>query len=176
LSGISLWLLTALVSFFLFPHYAAPAYPLLLLPTVHGARRLCILLGRRVPAARRRLALCVAGAFFIVLLAGERLSWTDPFVRIAQRSSTARQKAQVEERLLALDGRHVVFAVMGPQASIHAEWVSNGADIDAARIVWARSMSPEKDQALRVYYDDRHAWRFEIGVDGPRAIRLIALP
>jgi hypothetical protein len=38
----------------------------------------------------------------------------------------------------------------------------NDADIDASRIVWARSLSAEKDSNLLDYYADRTKWRVEV--------------
>jgi hypothetical protein len=49
-----------------------------------------------------------------------------------------------------------------PGYDIHKEWVYNPADIDAAPVVWARSMGPQADQALIDYYKDRQLWRLDV--------------
>jgi hypothetical protein len=39
--------------------------------------------------------------------------------------------------------------------------VYNEADIDRAKVVWARDMGPEKNQELLAYYKDRRVWLVE---------------
>ncbi len=41
------------------------------------------------------------------------------------------------------------------------EWVFNGADIDHAKIVWARDMGAEQNLELVRYFSQRKAWMVE---------------
>jgi hypothetical protein len=41
------------------------------------------------------------------------------------------------------------------------EWVYNGADIDDAKVVWARDMSPADNLKLARYYGNRKVWLVE---------------
>lgn len=61
----------------------------------------------------------------------------------------------VNQRLARIPGKLLVFVRYSPHHIFQDEWVYNEADIDAARIVWARDLGPEEDQELRHYYPDR---------------------
>jgi hypothetical protein len=57
-------------------------------------------------------------------------------------------------------GQQMVFVRYWPQHQFQ-EWVHNAADIDRARIVWARDLGPVENQKLLRYYPDRTAWLLE---------------
>lgn len=84
----------------------------------------------------------------------------DPEGRIAIRS-------QLEKA----PGRQLVFVHYAPQHEFK-EWVHNAADIDKARIVWARDLGAEEDNKLRQYYPDRTAWLVEPDARPPRLTKL----
>ena len=71
----------------------------------------------------------------------------------------ASRRTELARRLQTSPGRHLVVVRYGPNSSIHHDWVYNEADIDAARIVWARSMGPAANRRLIEYFLDRHVWR-----------------
>ena len=56
--------------------------------------------------------------------------------------------AKVEEQLNRQPGRQLVLVRYGPRHEIYEELVYNHADIDASKIVWARSLGAEKDAGL----------------------------
>jgi hypothetical protein len=41
---------------------------------------------------------------------------------------------------------------------VDSEWVYNAADLDHARIVWARDMGAEKNQELLRHFYNRRVW------------------
>ena len=45
-----------------------------------------------------------------------------------------------------------------PKHDPRNEWVYNQADIDNARVVWAREMSAEQNERLIHYFKDRKVW------------------
>ena len=47
------------------------------------------------------------------------------------------------------------------------EWVYNSADIDGAKVVWARDMGVEKNRALRRYFADRAFWTITVNDKTP---------
>jgi hypothetical protein len=69
-----------------------------------------------------------------------------------------RSRAQIQAQLEAAPGRHLVLVRYGPGHNVHAEWVYNAAEIDAAKVVWARSMSASENEELLRYFHDRHVW------------------
>jgi hypothetical protein len=56
------------------------------------------------------------------------------------------------------------------------EWVYNAADIDAARVVWARDLGTTENEKLRRYYPDRTVWRLEPDARPPKLSRYGAEP
>lgn len=73
-----------------------------------------------------------------------------------QRQGELRQR--IESALTGLPGKHLVVVTYAPDSNVHAEWVYNRADIDQAKIVWARDLGPEKNAALFAYFKDRDRW------------------
>jgi hypothetical protein len=71
------------------------------------------------------------------------------------------QRAQVLRHLEGLPGRQLVIVRYGPEHDPNREWVYNRADIDHAKVVWAREMSPVDNQELLRYFRDRTAWLVE---------------
>jgi hypothetical protein len=67
-----------------------------------------------------------------------------------RRIAMARQLEQVPGDLL-------VFVRYSPQHMFQEEWVWNAADIDQARVVWARDLGPEEDRKLIDYFPRRTA-------------------
>jgi hypothetical protein len=61
------------------------------------------------------------------------------------------------QRLEAEGGRHLVIVRYGPKHSIHEEWVYNHADIDNARVVWARESGGRLPELLS-HFGDRRIW------------------
>ena len=72
-------------------------------------------------------------------------------------------RSQVIDYLQRAGQKHLVFVDYMPKHEIHREWVFNAADIDSARVVWARDLGPEKDTVLMNYYRDRDVWRVNVG-------------
>ncbi|MGE5609206.1 MAG: hypothetical protein ACM359_08125, partial [Bacillota bacterium] len=157
-----LWLPTLLVLLFmagllpltwmLRPHYFTPAgglFFLLLLACLHDLQSRSALSQALV---RATLAACVVAAAHraTVLYANELNGWQ------ARRSN-------VVEELMNEPGEHLVFVRYLPEHDVHQEWVYNAADIDHARIVWARAMTPQQDRELLDYYQTRRAWLLEVG-------------
>jgi hypothetical protein len=69
-----------------------------------------------------------------------------------------RERARMLTNLEAMGGAHLVVVRYSPEHSPHMEWVFNEADIDHAKVVWAREMSPELDAPVIQYFHDRRIW------------------
>jgi hypothetical protein len=82
------------------------------------------------------------------------------FVLYVQQEPTAWavERVRMQRELERTPGRHLVFARYEAGHSPHEEWVANAADIDGAKVVWARSMQPEDDRELVAYFAGRRVW------------------
>ena len=72
------------------------------------------------------------------------------------------ERQKIVTRLNAIAGKHLVL-VRYNNPSIIENWVYNQADIDAAKIVWARDMGEKKNTRLFEYFYDRRIWLIDIG-------------
>jgi hypothetical protein len=76
----------------------------------------------------------------------------------------------IGRQLAQAPGKQLVFVHYGP-ANILREWVHNAADIDGARVVWARDLGADEDQKLLRYYPDRTPLLLEPDFRPPRLSR-----
>jgi len=54
--------------------------------------------------------------------------------------------------------------------NLHDEWVYNGADIDTAKVLWARELDPAQNAKLFAYFKDRQVWLVEPDTDNTELI------
>ena len=72
-------------------------------------------------------------------------------------------------RLRRLPGRQLVIVHYNPDHDIYYhEWVYNRADLESAKVIWARDMGPSKNEELIKYFKDRHAWLVDADDDPPK--------
>jgi hypothetical protein len=135
------------------PHYWAPFAPLLFVVAAVGLHS--IDLYGRVRLNGLRLAPMLVAAQ-VILFAVAAVNYAR-----APQPAWAAQRAAIADQLNHTTGKHVVLVKYGPNHNCHAEWVYNAADIDAAKVVWARSMNRERDVELLSYFADRQAWLLE---------------
>ena len=65
-----------------------------------------------------------------------------------------------------LPGEQLVIVHYGPRHDVDWEWVYNAADIDQAKVIWARDMGDDKNQELLRYFPGRRVWLLN-GDDSP---------
>jgi len=75
------------------------------------------------------------------------------------------ERARILRELQANGGHHLVIVRYGPKHQPNNEWVYNEADIDGARVVWAREIALPQTRRLLEYFKDRQAWLAEIDAD-----------
>lgn len=161
-AGVALVLLGTLAVTWYLPHYIAPlAGPWALLLTV-GARRLHLLAARR-----HRVGAALVRVMFVLAM----LPAFGTLVRVWQKRADSRelwyvQRHAIAGALTAGGGRHLVLVTYGPSHEPEQEWVYNPANFEESPVLWARSLSAEKDAALLAYFRDRVAWR--VSVDSMR--------
>ena len=76
-------------------------------------------------------------------------------------------RATVASSIEARPGKHLLVVRYAPNHFCYDEWVYNDADIDGAKVVWAREMSPDRNRRLIDYFRDRQVWLVEPDKDPP---------
>jgi hypothetical protein len=78
------------------------------------------------------------------------------------------RRVAVNNQLARAPGKQLVFVRYWPRHIFQDEWVYNAADIDGARVVWARDLGAVEDEKLRQHYPDRTVWLLEPDARPPR--------
>jgi hypothetical protein len=159
------------------PHYLSPATAAVSAVIVECLRRLRawkfhglrsgLLLGRAVPV----LMIVVLTVRIVAENAGlpftQDLNYQSWCCKV--RGNYAKYRAIAF--LNAQPGQHLVLVAPKEHESNLFQWIYNDADIDGARIVWARDLSPAENARLLDYFRDRNVWRIDPNWDDPRPIR-----
>ena len=178
------WVLVSLLLFalgtnfysYFYSHYIAAVVCLFGLVSVAGLERLSEFSGGgRVAgqdAARLILLLCAAHfLFWYGLHAGRDEKMLNEMTQYetwdAINHGDPDGRMAINRRLAQATGKQLVFVRYWPPHQF-VEWVHNLADIDAARVVWARDLGAEENEKLRRYYPDRQAWLIEPDFRPPR--------
>jgi hypothetical protein len=152
-------------------HYVAAAASLFLLMSVVGLERLWHFLP---DAARVLICLCMAQFIFWYSLhagfdntgLGQSLRGYESWDQLPHRGTSRR--AYVQQALDEVPGQLLVFVRYYPQHIFQDEWVYNRANIDSARVVWARDLGPQENAALMAYYPGRRVVLLEPDFRPPR--------
>ena len=159
---------------YFYPHYIAAITCLFILVSVIALDRINSLTGQ----LGGRLILYLCAAHFIFWY-GFYLSRSEPLLRALTPYETwdainrgdPEGRIAITQRLAAAPGRQLVFVRYYPPHQFE-EWVHNGADIDAAQIVWARDLGQEKNEMLIAHYRGRTIWLLEPDFHPPRLTQL----
>ncbi|MBV9406157.1 MAG: hypothetical protein JO211_12505, partial [Acidobacteriaceae bacterium] len=154
---------------YFYPHYVAAIGCLCVLASVCGLERLSRLrLARNGPArsfAAAVVFVCIAQFIFWYGVHAasnphtlDRIGRFETWNFISYGDSEGRMFVDAE--LAHATGQQLVFVRYAPWHAFH-EWVHNDADIDHARVVWARDLGAAENEKLRVYYPQRRAWLLE---------------
>jgi len=138
------------------PHYLAPFLGVLFVLLLQGMRHLWVSRWGRYVVGVVVLA-CVGG--FVQQVVSPRMPYPYP---------GNLQRARILRQLEGTAGQHLVLVHYGAEHDVLQEWVYNRADIDGAKVVWAREMSPAEDRELKSYFRDRKIWVVDADAAEPR--------
>lgn len=155
------------IEIFLFPHYLAPFTAAFYAVGLQCMRHMRHFRPGGQPAGATLVRLTV---FICVLMAGLRVfdrqlhcpvpgypfstwicNWFGPDHFVPERD-------RVEQSLAQNAGGQIAIVRYAAGHDPVDEWVYNGADIDAAKVIWARDMDEQSNAALLRYYPNRTAW------------------
>jgi hypothetical protein len=136
------------------PHYAAPLTCVFFALIVQSIRHV-----RTMGIAGRPIGIALSWAIvtLLAMLTGsavahrscDSLHWTcegDP------------SRAAIQKKLESTPGKHLVIVRYEQDHNVHDEWVFNGAEIDTAKVLWARELTAEQNEKLFAYFKDRQIW------------------
>lgn len=139
------------------PHYFAPATAVLFLLVVQCMRYLRLWSWRGRPIGSALVSIIPLTACALIVLRVVAVVAHAPLEPHWPRGNL--ERVRVVRQLDAMPGEHLVFVSYSSHHNVDWEWVWNDAEIDRAKIVWARDMGEAKNQELLDYFKSRHAWR-----------------
>jgi hypothetical protein len=137
-------------------HYAAPLTAAIVLLIVQAIRHL-----RTMWIGTRPVGLALSRAVIFALVfdtcASAARGICDPLLWPCE-GDVSRQV--IAEKLARTPGKHLIMVRYATEEehNIHDEWVYNGAEIDSAKILWARELDPAQNAKLLAYFKDRSVW------------------
>jgi hypothetical protein len=138
-----------------FPHYSAPFTPVLLLLIAASGRALWY----RLAAVRLRGPLfCLAAAVLFIPVV---LNYASAFE--APRSTP---RSRLVQQLKSESGRHLVFVDYAKgwlEGQPNGEWVYNGADLAASRVIFAHLRTDRENRELMAQFPGRTVWLVTVG-------------
>jgi len=145
----------SLVAIWSMPHYLAPLTCVIFLLLVQAIRHLRTLraAGRPIGVA---LSWAVVGLLGALVGFGVSNHYCDAFEWTCEGDLG---RAAIAERLSREPGKHLILVHYDEDHNVHEhEWVYNGAEIDSAKVVWARDIDPQQNAKLFAYFKDRQIW------------------
>ncbi len=154
------------------PHYAAPLTGVIYLLLVQSLRHL-----RTIRVRQRPIGLVLSWVAFFLLVGDVAYSVShrvcDPLEWTCQGDPS---RAAIAEQLFRTPGKHLILVRYAEDHNLHDEWVYNGAEIDSAKVLWARELDPQQNARLFAYFKDRHIWLVEPDIDNTELIPYPSLP
>jgi len=164
-----------------YAHYAAPITGLIYAIVLQGLRHLRVwrwhgrpsglLLARGVPVLCLGMALLRVCAQPLAFYMPPDWPMTWYYTRPGNT-----ERARIQTRLEQESGRQLAIVRYKPGHNFFEEWVYNRADIDSAKVVWARELDDAGNRALIHYFHDRNIWLVETGSEPARVAPYPASP
>jgi hypothetical protein len=149
------------------PHYAAPITAAIMAIVIAAMRYLRRWKYRGQPIGiglTRSVVLLAIATVIVQAVIVPRMQAGDPI------HHNVGYRAAFERQLEATRGEQLIIVRYSPEhdPGKDAEWVYNRADIDGAKIVWAREIPGVPMQPLLEYFGSRHVWLAEPDAEPPR--------
>ena len=144
---------SAIVIYFM-AHYVAPVTCVIVAVTIQGLRHLRAWRWQGKPGG---LFLTRAIVLICVLMMPLRI-WMLAAEAKSNRPDVGRERAKVRSELSSLPDRQLVLVRYKPNHNTRAEWVYNEAEINSAKVIWARDMGILGNEELIRYFKDRKIW------------------
>ncbi len=171
----------SMLPIYFLPHYAAPIACAILALVLVAMRRLRsqqrqakptgLFVTRAIPLICLMMLVLRVGAKPLGL--PEPLRWLAP----AAMPSWCSLGPSLPERVAVLadlerrPGLQLAIVRYGPHHPVDLhEWVYNQANIDSAKVIWARDMGPAENKDLIDYFPNRHVWLVEADETPPKVI------
>lgn len=164
---------------YFYTHYIAAVTCLFVLISVASLERLSrwVIRGSAVGQESARIILFLCAAHFVFWY-GLHASRNDDLYAAMTPFETwdainhgdPEGRIAINRQLDGAPGQQLVFVRYWPQHQFQ-EWVHNAADIDHARVIWARDLGSDENQKLLRYYPQRTAWLLEPDAHPTRLIR-----
>ena len=171
----------AIIAYGFLPHYAAPATAALYALILQAMRHLRLWQWRGKPAGRFLVqAVPTICALMLLLRAATPLPGIPvppprPFTWCSSHRGNL-ERARILAELDAAPGKHLVIVRYGTGHPLFNEWVYNEADVDHAKVIWARDMGPAANRELMAYFNDRQVWVVDADNTPAKLTRVMPVP
>ena len=149
---ITVLLVALLAETYFIPHYAAPVTCLAFLLVVESLRQTRRFTWRGKPLGKN----FVRGVLPVLLVSSIASFALAQYLK--QLSAWYLDRERILRKLASGREQHLVIVRYSSNHILHDEWVYNRADIDGAKVVWAREMNPQANKELLNYFKNRHVW------------------
>ncbi len=146
------------------PHYAAPLLGALFAIFMLALRHL-----RKWRWHGRPIGIALTRAIVFFILATIPYRVFESFRETANDPSVQQMAYRLEflKQLQSTPGQHLVLVHYGDDHDVGQEWVYNRAEIDAAKVVWARAIPGADESPLLQYFRTREIWDVDADEDPP---------
>jgi hypothetical protein len=136
-------------------HYAAPITCVIFALAAQAIRHL-----RTMGIGPRPVGVALSRAIVLLLVLDTGINTfrgiCDPLLWPCQGDPS---RTSIAEKLQRTPGKHLIMVRYDSNDhNIHDEWVYNGAEIDPAKVLWARELDPRQNAKLFAYFKDRKIW------------------